>query len=470
MVEILHYLNRFQKVTLSGWERQAMSDFEGRDYTYADVASQIVRLNLAFKSAGLVKGDKVAICGKNSVHWGMAFLATAVYEAVAVPILYGMSPASATELCNHSDSSLLFTDVRTFTKIDLTEVRHLNAIINIEDFSCLWARDYSFKDAFDDAEAAFMREYPKGLSKEDIHFGKECLDDIEVINYANSAEGNPRGIMLTGRNLSANIQFALETIKVTGSDSSISMLPLAQMYGLTFEFLYALCGGSHIYFLNRTPSPCMLRAVCGHVKPYMLITVPQIMEKVMKSMVLPALERPAAKLLAKIPVLNKLFYRFLGHRVMAMLGGRIREITVGGAIIDRQLEEVMRATGLPFSAGYGMNECAPLIAYAPHDEAVAGSYGRAMEQYDEVRINSYVPDRIPGEIQVRGANVMAGYYNDPDADAAAFTEDGWLRTGDLGLMDRDGNIYVVGTVIHGHAVRLKPQPHLKVKHEVVVAA
>lgn len=471
MVEILHYLNRFQKVTLDNWERQALSDYEGRDYTYADVASMIVKMNIAFESMGLAKGDKIAICGKNSVHWGAAFLSAAVYDAVAVPVRYGLSAASTLELCHHSDSSLLFTDVKTFTAMDLSKAGQLKAILNIDDFSCLWARNYSIKEAFDDADASFLQAYPEGLAKEDIRFGKEFLDSVEVINYANSQENSPRGIMLTGRNLSANIQFALETIKVSSGDRSISMLPLSQMYGLTFEFLFALCAGSHIFFLNRTPSPCMLKAVCAHVKPFILITVPQIIDKIVKNKVLPALDRPISRVLARIPVLNKLLYKSIGRRVLAMLGGRIREITIGGGLVDRQTEEILHKTGLPYSVGYGMNECAPLIAYTTHENSVFGSYGRAMDKYDEIRINSYVPDIIPGEIQVRGANVMAGYYKDPQANAAAFTDDGWLRTGEVGLMSRSADLFVVGEVVQEHrAVRLKPEPHLKIEHKVIMAA
>ncbi|MBR0533216.1 MAG: AMP-binding protein [Bacteroidales bacterium] len=444
MVEILHYLNRFQKVTLDKWERQAMSDFEGRDYTYADVASQIVTMNLAFEAAGLEKGDKIAICGKNSAHWGMAFLSTAVYDAVAVPILYDFTPDAILDLCNHSDSSLLFTDVRTFTKLDLTRASQLKAIVNIDDFTCLWARKEDIRKAINGAGTMFGQKYPEGLRKEDVHFGKDFLDSIEVINYTSGTTGSPKGIMLTGRNLSTNIQFAIETIKVTYDDNSISMLPLAHMYGMTFEYLYTLCGGSHIYFVSRTPSPSMLMAVFSQVKPYILITVPLVMEKIIKGKVIPTLEKPAVKVITKIPVINKLFYKMVGRKVLAALGGRVREIPIGGAPLNRQVEETMRKIGLPYAVGYGMTECAPLVAYIPYNMAALGSCGRAMAKYGEVRIDSYVPDKVPGEIQVRGTNVMAGYYKNPEANAAAFTKDGWLRTGDLGVMDKDGNIFIKG--------------------------
>ncbi|MBR3030019.1 MAG: AMP-binding protein [Bacteroidales bacterium] len=444
MVEILHYLNRFQKVTLDKWERQAMSDFEGRDYTYAEVASQIVKMNLAFGDAGLEKGDKVAICGKNSAHWGMAFLSIAVYDAVAVPILYDFTPEAILDLCNHSDSSLLFTDIRTFTKLDMSKAKYLKAVVNIDDYSCMWAREESVRTALNNAEAHFNKEYPAGLRKEDVHFGKDFLDSIEVINYTSGTTGSPKGIMLTGRNLSTNIQFAIETIKVTYDDNSISMLPLAHMYGMTFEYLYTLCGGSHIYFVSRTPSPSLLMAVFAQVMPYILITVPLVMEKIIKGKVIPTLEKPAVKVITKIPLVNKLFYKMVGRKVLAALGGKVREIPIGGAPLNRQVEETMRKIGLPYAVGYGMTECAPLVAYVPYNMAALGSCGRAMAKYGEVRIDSYVPDKVPGEIQVRGTNVMAGYYKNPEANAAAFTEDGWLRTGDLGVMDKDGNIFIKG--------------------------
>ena len=444
MVEILHYLNRFQKVTLDKWERQAMSDFEGRDYTYADVASQIVRMNLAFEAAGLEKGDKIAICGKNSAHWGMAFLSTAVYDAVAVPILYDFTPDAIMDLCNHSDSSLLFTDIRTFTKLDLTKASQLKAVVNIDDFTCLWARKEDIRKAVNSSESLFAAKYPDGLRKEDVHFGKDFLDSIEVINYTSGTTGSPKGIMLTGRNLSTNIQFAIETIKITYDDNSISMLPLAHMYGMTFEYLYTLCGGSHIYFVSRTPSPSVLMAVFSQVKPYILITVPLVMEKIIKGKVIPTLEKPLVKVITRIPGINKLFYKMVGRKVLAALGGKVREIPIGGAPLNRQVEETMRKIGLPYAVGYGMTECAPLVAYVPYNMAALGSCGRAMAKYGEVRIDSYVPDKVPGEIQVRGTNVMAGYYKNPEANAAAFTKDGWLRTGDLGVMDKDGNIFIKG--------------------------
>ena len=335
MVEILHYLNRFQKVTLDKWERQAMSDFEGRDFTYAEVAAEIVKMNLAFESAGILKGDKIAICGKNSAHWGMAFLSTAVYDAVAVPILYDFTPEAIIDLCNHSDSSLLFTDIRTFTKLDMDKAQQLKAVINIDDFSCVWAREDKCREALNSGQALLDKIYPGGLKKTDIHFGKDFLDSIEVINYTSGTTGSPKGIMLTGRNLSTNIQFALETIRVTYDDNSISMLPLAHMYGMTFEYLYTLCGGSHIYFVSRTPSPSMLMAVFSHVKPYILITVPLVMEKIIKGKVIPTLEKPAVKVITRIPLVNKLFYRMVGRKVLKALGGRVREIPIGGAPLNR---------------------------------------------------------------------------------------------------------------------------------------
>ncbi|MBR5736630.1 MAG: AMP-binding protein [Bacteroidales bacterium] len=444
MVEILHYLNRFQKVTLDKWERQAMSDFEGRDFTYAEVAAEIVKMNLAFESAGIEKGDKIAICGKNSAHWGMAFLSTAVYDAVAVPILYDFTPEAIIDLCNHSDSSLLFTDIRTFTKLDMDKAKLLRAVINIDDFTCLWAREERCGKALNGAEEAFHNKYPDGLKKDDVHFGKDFLDSIEVINYTSGTTGSPKGIMLTGRNLSTNIQFAIETIRVTYDDNSISMLPLAHMYGMTFEYLYTFCGGSHIFFVSRTPSPSMLMAVFSQVKPYILITVPLVMEKIIKGKVIPTLEKPAVKVITRIPLVNKLFYKIVGRKVLKALGGKVREIPIGGAPLNRQVEETMRKIGLPYAVGYGMTECAPLVAYVPYNMSALGSCGRAMSKYSEVRIDSYVPDKVPGEIQVRGTNVMAGYYKNPEANTAAFTEDGWLRTGDLGIMDREGNIFIKG--------------------------
>ena len=442
--DIKHYLTRFEEVTLAKWERQAMSDFSGRDYTYVEVASEILRLHIAFRDLGIGKGAHIAICGKNSAHWGMAFLAIVSYGAVAVPILYEFTPDSVMDLALHSECDVIFTDARTAARLPLEKAGRIRAIVGIDDYSCLWAPDSTAMTAVNSAEVRFNTAYPAGISKSDIHFAKDDLDSLEVINYTSGTTGDPKGIMLSGRNLSTSVQYATEAIRVTYDDDSISMLPLAHMYGMTIEFLYTLCGGSHVHFISKAPSPTVLMAAFSEIRPYVLVTVPLVIEKIIKGKVLPELEKPFARFLARIPGIRTLFYRMAGRKVLKSLGGRIREIPVGGAPLDRTVEETMKKIGLPYAVGYGMTECAPLLAYSPFDLAVVGSCGKPLSKYEDMRIDSPDPVNVAGEVQVRGTNVMMGYYKNPQADAGAFTEDGWLRTGDLGVMDADGNLFLKG--------------------------
>lgn len=442
--EIKHYLTRFEEVTLAKWGRQAMSDFQGRDYTYEEVASQVIKLHLVFERLGLGKGVHVALHGKNSAHWGMAFLAVASYGGVAVPLLYDFTPEAVIDLANHSECELLLTDARTAARIPLEKTAKLKAIINVEDYSCLWAVSDKEMTVINGAEVTFSTAYPAGIRESDVHFAKDNLDELEVINYTSGTTGAPKGIMLTGRNLSTNVQYAMETIKVTYEDNSISMLPLGHMYGMTFEFLYTFCGGSHVYFISKAPTPTTLMAAFSQVKPYILITVPLVMEKIIKGKVIPTLEKPAVKVLTKIPGINVLFYKMVGRKVLSALGGKVREIPLGGAPLNRKVEETMKKIRLPYSVGYGMTECAPLVAYTPYNKFVLGSCGRTLDKYEELRIDSPDPAKIPGEVQVRGTNVMTGYFKNPQADAEAFTPDGWLRTGDLGVMDAAGNVFLKG--------------------------
>jgi len=442
--QIKHYLTLFEEVTLAKWGRQGMSDFQGRDYTYMEVASEILKLHLVFDGLGIDKGARVALHGKNSAHWGMAFLAVASYGAVAVPLLYDFTPDAIIDLAKHSECELLFTDARTAAKIPVEKMSGLKAVINVENYTCLWACGNREMTVINGGEVTFNTAYPTGIRQSDVHFAKDDLDQLEVINYTSGTTGAPKGIMLTGRNLSTNVQYAMETIKVTYEDDSISMLPLGHMYGMTFEFLYTFCGGSHVHFISKAPTPSTLMAAFSQIRPYILITVPLVMEKIIKGKVIPTLEKPAVKIITRIPGVNTLFYKMVGRKVLAALGGKVREIPIGGAPLNRMVEDTMRKIRLPYSVGYGMTECAPLVAYSPYDKFVTGSCGRAIAKYEDMRIDSPDPANVPGEVQVRGTNVMRGYYKNPEADAAAFTEDGWLRTGDLGVMDAGGNVFLKG--------------------------
>ncbi len=438
-----HFLSFFEKVTLSKWERPALSDYKGSDYTYAQVAARIKTIHLAYKNLNLNPGDKVAFCGQNSARWAMAFLATTSYHAVTVPILYDFTPDAVQRLTDHSESVVLFTDERVFSHLNPLEATHLKAVVSLNNYTCLWAREPRFAQAFTDAEAEFCRLFPDGLPKSEVRY-EGSLDELAIINYTSGTTGNPKGVMLTGRSLSANVNYAMEAIRVTPEDSSLSMLPMAHMFGLTFEFLYPLCGGSHVFFLGKTPSPSTLMAAFADVRPYILITVPLVMEKIIKGKILPVLDKPAMRVLTRIPGISHLLFRVMRGKLMEAFGGKVREIPMGGAALNPAVEEVLRKMKMPYAVGYGMTECGPLISYKPWNHFRPGTCGTSLPGYNEVRIASPDPEHIVGEVQVRGDVVMQGYYKNEEATRAAFTEDGWLRTGDLGVIDSRGCISLKG--------------------------
>ena len=438
-----HFLTHFQEVTLAKWDKPALSDYKGSSYTYQEVATEVTRLHLAYEHLNIKPGDKIAFCGQNSARWAMAFLATTTYHAVTVPILYDFTPDAILRLADHSESVVLFTDERVFSSIDPRDASHLKAVVSLRNYTCLWAREPQFAEAFATG-AEFDRRYPEGLDRADVHWSTDALDELAIINYTSGTTGNPKGVMLTARSLSANVNYALEAIRVTQEDSSLSMLPMAHMFGLTFEFLYPLCGGSHVWFLGKTPSPSTLMAAFADVKPYILITVPLVMEKIIKGKILPVLDKPAMRLLTRIPGISHLLYRVMRGKLMEAFGGRVREIPMGGAALNPAVEEVLRKMHMPYAVGYGMTECGPLISYMPWDRFRTGTCGSSLPGYNEVRIASPDPEHIVGEVQVRGEVVMLGYYKNEEATRAAFTEDGWLKTGDLGIIDRHGAISLKG--------------------------
>ncbi len=439
-----HFVSYLKEVTLAKWEKPALSDYKGNDYSYREMAAQIMKLHISYTSLNLKPGDKVAVCGQNSARWAMAFLANSTYHAVTVPILYDFTPDAIQRLTDHSESVVLFTDDRVFSAIDPRAASHLKAVVSLRNYTCLWAREPQYALAFTEAEAEFNRRYPSGPTPADVGFEPGGLDDLAIINYTSGTTGNPKGVMLTARSLSANVNYAMEAIRVTYDDSSLSMLPMAHMFGLTFEFLYPLCGGSHVFFLGKTPSPSTLMAAFADVKPYILITVPLVMEKIIKGKILPVLEKPAMRVLTHIPGVREILYRVMRSKLMAAFGGKVREIPMGGAALNPAVEDVLRKLKMPYAVGYGMTECGPLISYMPWNRFRQGTCGRYLPGYNEIRIASPDPERIVGEVQVRGEVVMLGYYKNEEATRAAFTEDGWLKTGDLGIFDRSGAVCLKG--------------------------
>lgn len=439
-----HYLETFRDVVLRKWELSALTDYKGKSFTYEDVASGIEKLHLAYEAIGLRPGDKVALCGRNCSRWAMAFLANGLYRAVSVPILYDFTPEAVTRLVDHSDSIVLFTDSQTWSRMTVPESGNLRAVVSLDDYRCIWSSDDAAKQAFDTADEAFWAKHPFGLRRTDIDYDFSSQSDLAVINYTSGTTGEPKGVMLPVRSLSANVAYGLANVPVHDDDCSLSMLPMAHMFGLAFEFLYAFCGGSHVYFLGRTPSPSTLLAAFAEVKPYILVTVPLVMEKLVKSKVLPVLQKPSVKFLTSIPGVRRIIYNKMHTKLMEAFGGNIREIPMGGAALNPAVEDALRKLRVPYTVGYGMTECGPLVSYISHEKFRKGSCGAQLGGFSEVRIDSDDPRHVTGEVQVKGDNVMLGYYKNEAATKAAFTEDGWLRTGDLGLLGRDGSIYLKG--------------------------
>ncbi len=438
-----HFLTVLETRLRRNWDKPALSDYRGASFTSAEVAEQFARLHLIYKAAGVKPGEKIALSGNNSAHWAMAFLSVASYRAVVVPILSDFTNEGLQDLTAHSESRILITESKKWAELDPKKMPNLVAAINIDNYSLLYTENEAVKQAFEQLDELFKQAYPKGMQQNNLHLAYDKLDELMVINYTSGTTGSPKGIMLTGRNISSNIHFGMTKIPVPKNANMMSMLPLAHMYGLAFEFLYPFCGGAHVTFLGKTPSPTVLMAAFAEVKPYILITVPLVMEKVIKGKVIPVLKKPLMRVLTHIPLVKNLIFKKIREQIMGAFGGNACMIVMGGASLSKEVERVMRAAKMPYTVGYGMTECAPLVAYEYWASFKPGSCGRIVT-LNEIRVDSSDPQKVVGELQVRGANVMMGYYKNEKATEAAFTEDGWLRTGDLGVIDAQGNIFIRG--------------------------
>ena len=438
-----HYLSILQESMRRKWQEPALSDYRGKTFTFADIATRIAKIHALFDALGVVDGNKIALASKNCSHWAISFLAVGTKRCVAVPILPDFAPETIAGLTDHSESVVLFTEKRMWDAMELSVMPNLKAAVNVDDFTLLYAAEQAYADAAANIEATMPEVFDQAQSHEITDFKLGSLDDLAIINYTSGTTSSPKGVMLTTRNISSNIEFALNRIPIEEGDRIMSMLPLAHMYGMAFEFLYPLSGGGHVFFLGKTPTPTVLMQALADIKPYLLITVPLVMEKIFKNKVMPTLNKPLMRILTSIPVVNNIIYGKVRATLLKTFGGNLRSIVLGGAAISLPVEKVMRKIRLPYTVGYGMTECAPLIGYSPWDSFRLGSCGRAVDNVF-VRIDSTDPEKVVGEIQVQGDNVMQGYFKNPEATAATFTADGYLRTGDLGIIDRDGNIFIKG--------------------------
>ena len=436
-----HYLERLQAATRKFWEKPALNNIGGETFNYAQMATQIEKFHLVFEKLGFKKGDKIAICAQNGARWGMAYLAVNTYETVIVPILADFTPESVNHLVNHSESIALFTNEAKWKKLDITKMPLLKIVIDVDTWKTLWTADPSVQAIYDQMDELFAAKYPNGYGPDDVFFPTDNWDDLSTINYTSGSTGDPKGVMLTYRNFSANVDYSQR--HVPAGDKMVSMLPMAHMYGLVIEFIYPLCNGTSIYWLGKTPTPAALLKAFADVKPYLLITVPLVMEKIYKSKVKPTLEKPAVKFLLKVPGINNIIYKKVKDGLVQAFGGNVQEFIMGGAALNPEVERLFKRIKFPYLVGYGMTEACPRLAYEHWTKYVAGSCGKCVD-VAEVRIDSEDPQHVVGEIQARGENIMTGYFKNPEATANAFTEDGWLKTGDLGVIDAEGNIFIRG--------------------------
>ena len=438
-----HYLKRFEESVRYNWDNPALCDYKGDSFTFGEVATSIAKFHICFEEAGIKKGDKIALCAKNSARWAISFLAANTYEAVVVPILADFTPESVNSLVDHSESTILFTNDDLWKKLDIKKMPKLKTAISVNDFSLLWSIDDKVKNAMADLQAAFDKKYPYGFKRENVSYPTDNDKDLAIINYTSGTTSAPKGVMLRYECLSSNVEFGQEYIPSYPTDKMVSMLPMAHMYGMMFELIYPLCGGTAIYYLGKTPTPQLLLGAMRDVKPYLMITVPLVMEKIFKSAILPVVSKPSMRFLLLLPGIKNVILKKIREKLMGALGGNIRMIIMGGAALNPDVEKWFRKIGLPFTVGYGMTEAAPLLAYAPASEFVLRSCGRAVDRA-EVRIDSEDPQHVVGQIQARGVNIMSGYFKNEEATKAAFTEDGWMNTGDLGVIDAGGNIFIRG--------------------------
>lgn len=440
------YVGLIQKSIIDHWDKNALTDYKGATLQYKDVARKIEKLHILFENAGVVEGDKIAICGRNSAHWAVAFLATLTYGAVAVPILHEFKAEQVHNIVNHSDAKLLFVGDVVWTTIDPEAMPALEGIIYLPDFMLQLSRNERLTEARENLNAFYGQKYPKFFRQEHVNYRPAPEGDaLALINYTSGTTSNSKGVLVPYRALWSNYEFAVEVLgsRLEAGKSIISMLPMAHMYGMAFEFLFEFIYGIHINFLTRLPSPKVIVAAFAEVKPCIVISVPLIIEKIIKKNVLPKLETPSMKLLLKLPVISDKILAKVREQIMKVFGSEFYEVIVGGAAINTEVEEFLHKIGFNYTVGYGATECAPIITYEDWQKFVPGSCGKVAPRM-EVRINSVDPHHVVGEILVRGANVMLGYYKNPEATAEALDADGWYHTGDLGVLDREGNLFIRG--------------------------
>ena len=434
----------FEESFRKNWDRPAISNYQGVTLHYHDVAYRIEKMHIMFEHCGLQKGDKVAICSRNQANWAVAFLSAMTYGAVPVPLLHEFKSSNIHHLVNHSEAKILFVDDVIWEGLTETEMPDLQAIIQVNTFKLLYSADDKITDAREHLNELFGKKYPEAFTSDDMCYYEDSAEELAVINYTSGTSGFSKGVMIPYRALFSNIEFARKVLPgLDQTKSVVSMLPSAHMYGLMFELLYELSMGAHVHFLSRVPSPKIIMQALAEVKPYVIIAVPLVIEKIYKTKVKPILEKEGIKFLMKLPVLNQVVLNKVRAELIKAFGGEFYEVIIGGAAFNKEVESFFKKMNFPFTVGYGMTECAPIITYDDWQVEKLYSCGKAAPNM-EVRIASADPAKIPGEIQIKGANVFLGYFKNEEATKEVLTEDGWFRTGDMGILDADGSLFIKG--------------------------
>lgn len=437
------FIRLFADSFKDNWVHSALTDYKGSSYTYGDVACRIAKLHLFYKNSGIKPGDHIAVCGRNSAHWGISFLSIFTYGAIAVPILHDFKSDNVHNIVNDSDSRLLFVSDSNRSQLNYDEMPELEAVIRIEDFSMPMSRNDKFANALANIEEAYKEAYPNGYTSADIKYHQDSPEELAIINYTSGTSGFSKGVLIPYRALYNNMMFGRIALPMKPGMTMLSILPMAHMYGMAFEFLYELTRGVQVYFLTRTPSPRIIFDAFGKVRPIAVVAVPLIIEKIVRKSVLPKLNKPIMRIATKIPGINNIIYGKIRKRMLKAFGGNVTTVIAGGAACSSDIDALLHRLKFPFTVGYGATECAPIICYSDWKEAKVGSCGRATINM-EVKVLSNDPENVPGEIIVRGPNVMLGYYKNPEATEQTLDKEGWYHTGDLGIIDKDGYLFIKG--------------------------
>lgn len=426
------------------WDYPALSDYKGITLNYRDVARRIEKLHIVYEICGVKKGDKISICSRNQANWGVVFLSALTYGAVAVPILHEFKPGNIHHIVNHSDSRILFAGDMVWEQLSEAEMPNLEAVIQINDFAILYAKDNKVRETREHLNELFGKKYPKNFRSEHIKYHHDQPEELSMINYTSGTTGFSKGVMIPYRALRSNVDFAKKVQPhINNTSNVVAMLPTAHMYGMMFEFLFEMTVGAHVHFLTRIPSPKIIMDVFAEIQPDIVISVPLIIEKIYKKKLQPIINKTSIRVLLRLPVIDQRIQKKIKQELVKTFGGRFYEVIIGGAAFNKEAEAFFRKIGFPFTVGYGMTECAPIITYAPWNNTRLYSCGKAAPGM-EIKIESPDSENVPGEILCRGANVMLGYYKNSEATDAVMTKDGWLRTGDMGVIDSEGYLYIRG--------------------------